>query len=225
MLQTRMSHRHQVINTSAMKFLGNLILFCSAKVRLGLVKTDLLPQLITTLNPQSLDFAEAVNIHTGLIKIINYSLWLTTQNGLAKLEIKDDDDHSAVHETIFQQVLTPSEKYISLLCVNRSSIVDGEPSLQFLKLLARLLDICWDSLSPVSLLVTTLSFSFAASLTFSHCSFLKDSVFIDLCSIATCTITLPSGSPLTTLGETRAGSCSFEAQAIIASTVLLLHVL
>ncbi|KAK2950733.1 hypothetical protein BLNAU_14404 [Blattamonas nauphoetae] len=45
---------------------------------------------------------------------------------------------------------------------------------------------------------------------------------LDLSSIATNALPLPSASPLTTLGVARAGGCSFEAQAMLASTVFLL---
>ncbi|KAK2952992.1 hypothetical protein BLNAU_11981 [Blattamonas nauphoetae] len=51
-----------VITTAAMKMLGNLIQWCSAKVKLTLVKADLIPQLITTLNILSLSFVDAVNL-------------------------------------------------------------------------------------------------------------------------------------------------------------------
>ncbi|KAK2953036.1 hypothetical protein BLNAU_12025 [Blattamonas nauphoetae] len=135
------SSTSRVVTTAAMKILDYLIWSCSTKIGLALVRAGLIPQLVNTLNPQSLSFAEAVNIHTGLIKIINYSLWLTTQNGLAKLEIKDENKQQAVHETVFQQVLTPSEKYICHLCVNRFSIVAEDPSFDFVRLLARLLRI------------------------------------------------------------------------------------
>ncbi|KAK2953060.1 hypothetical protein BLNAU_12049 [Blattamonas nauphoetae] len=99
----------RVITTAAMKMLKNLFFWCSAKIGLTLIQAGLIPQLIVTLNPQSLTFTEAVNIHTGLIKIILNSFRFATPNCLKKLGIEDDDDHSAVHETILTQVLTPSE--------------------------------------------------------------------------------------------------------------------
>ncbi|KAK2952441.1 hypothetical protein BLNAU_12547 [Blattamonas nauphoetae] len=103
---------------------------------------DLIPQLITTLNPHSLSFAKAVDIHVHLLNIIIHFLWSATRNGLASLKIEDPDVQQTVYETIFQQVLTPSEQYISHLCVKRFSIVDGEQSRYFMRLLAYLLRIC-----------------------------------------------------------------------------------
>ncbi|KAK2955294.1 hypothetical protein BLNAU_9685 [Blattamonas nauphoetae] len=115
---------------------------CSAKFRISLVKADLIPQLVNTLNPLSLSFAEAVNIHINLMKTVQISFWLATPFGLNNLEIEEDSGQQAVHETVLQQVLVPSEKYIWHSCVNRYSIVDGDQSDDFLTLLARLLQIC-----------------------------------------------------------------------------------
>ncbi|KAK2948738.1 hypothetical protein BLNAU_16376 [Blattamonas nauphoetae] len=136
------SSASSIITTAAMKMLENLIWSCSPKIRLALFKADLIPQIIATLNPQSLSFAEADNIHIYLMKIVRYSLWLATPRCLRQLKIYEDDEQQIVHETILKQVLVPSEQYICHLCVNRNSIIDGEQSESFLLLLARLLKIC-----------------------------------------------------------------------------------
>ncbi|KAK2943932.1 hypothetical protein BLNAU_21135 [Blattamonas nauphoetae] len=132
----------QDITTAAMRMLNHLLLFCSTKTLLALVKGDLIPQLVITLNPLSLPFDNAVDIHNNLMTTVRNSLWLATPNGLARLEIEGDDEQQTVHETVLKQVLTPSEKYICHLCVNRFSIIDGTQSKYFLILLARLLLIC-----------------------------------------------------------------------------------
>ncbi|KAK2954363.1 hypothetical protein BLNAU_10695 [Blattamonas nauphoetae] len=131
----------QAINEAAMKMVGNLLQWCSSKVRLALTKADLIPHLVITLNPLSLSDAEAVDIHISLMKSIVISLWLTSPNTFAQLEIEDVTEQQAVHETVLKQVLAPSEKYISHVCVNRHSIIDGDQSRFFLELLARLLRI------------------------------------------------------------------------------------
>ncbi|KAK2950486.1 hypothetical protein BLNAU_14604 [Blattamonas nauphoetae] len=100
----------QAITTASMKKLDSLISWCSTKHHLTLIQADLIAQLIDTLNPQSLSFSEAVNVHTTLSRIIAFSLWLATTDGLTKLETKDDDEDQAVHETVLKQVLSPSEK-------------------------------------------------------------------------------------------------------------------
>ncbi|KAK2955270.1 hypothetical protein BLNAU_9822 [Blattamonas nauphoetae] len=131
----------QNITTATMAMVRNVFGWCSYHHRLALIKADMLPQLINTLNPQSLSFVDAVGIHTCLVLIISISLWLTTPDGLDKLGIEEDNEQQAVHKTVFQQVVIPSEKYIWHLCVNRFSIVDGDQSENFLDLLAQLLQI------------------------------------------------------------------------------------
>ncbi|KAK2964082.1 hypothetical protein BLNAU_1163 [Blattamonas nauphoetae] len=131
----------QIIMTAAMDMLTTMIHNCSEKDCLALVKVDLIPQLIITLNPQSLSFAEAVDIHHYLLIIIWNTLRLSNPFELSQLQIEDCDDQQAVRETIFQQVLVPSEDYIWHLCVNRISTIDREPSRYFLLLLARILEI------------------------------------------------------------------------------------
>ncbi|KAK2954146.1 hypothetical protein BLNAU_10963 [Blattamonas nauphoetae] len=135
------SSASEVITTTTMKVLKNLIWFISAKLNLTLVKADLIPQLILTLNPLSLSFAEAEDIHTSLISTITWSAWLSTPDGLRQLEIEDQNEQQVVHKTVFQQVVAPSAKYISHLCVNRNSIIDGDQSKFFLELLSHLLRI------------------------------------------------------------------------------------
>ncbi|KAK2943657.1 hypothetical protein BLNAU_21405 [Blattamonas nauphoetae] len=76
------------------------------------------------------------------MKIVSNPVWLSTPTGLTLLGIEDYNRQQAVHETVFQQVLAPSEKYIWHLCVNRSSIIDRDTSKHFLTLLAQILRIC-----------------------------------------------------------------------------------
>ncbi|KAK2946525.1 hypothetical protein BLNAU_18567 [Blattamonas nauphoetae] len=136
------SSPNRAITTSAMELMESLTLWCSADILLLLVKADLIPQIVKTLNPLSLSFSEALDIHMCLMKVIQYSFWLATPDGLEQLGIEDDDRQQAGHEMVFQQVLVPSEKYISHLCVKCSSLVDGDQSRRFLALLAQLLWIC-----------------------------------------------------------------------------------
>ncbi|KAK2955268.1 hypothetical protein BLNAU_9820 [Blattamonas nauphoetae] len=132
----------QVITTATMKILARLILRCSLQTQLSLLKADLIPQLIETLNPHSLSPVKAVDIHSCLLSSISNSLWLATPYSLRLLRIEDHDEQQDVYETIFKQVLAPLDKYIWHLCVNRFSIVDGTQSESFMELLAQLLRIC-----------------------------------------------------------------------------------
>ncbi|KAK2948850.1 hypothetical protein BLNAU_16193 [Blattamonas nauphoetae] len=131
----------QIITAATIKMLDFLIYQCSAKVRLALVKADLIPQLINALNPLSLSFTEAADIHMHLMRTIHNSLWLSTQNDLEQLGITDDNEQPAVYETVFLQVVVTSEQYILLLCVNRSLIIDGGLPSGFMLLIAQILKI------------------------------------------------------------------------------------
>ncbi|KAK2957623.1 hypothetical protein BLNAU_7522 [Blattamonas nauphoetae] len=124
-----------------MRLLNNLFFTCTPTIRLALVTADLISLLIPSLNPQSLCFAETADIHTCLIQIIAQSLLLATPFGLKHLGFEDDNKHQAVHETVLQQVLIPSEMFIGHLCMNRFSNVDGNQSWNFMELLAQLLRI------------------------------------------------------------------------------------
>ncbi|KAK2953982.1 hypothetical protein BLNAU_11084 [Blattamonas nauphoetae] len=129
----------QPIIKASMKMLDSLFASFSKKIRLALLNADLIPRLFIALNAQSLSFAETVDIHVHLLKMLRHSLWLAYRRGLAQLEIEDGNEQLAVHETILKQVLVPSEQYICHLCENRFSIIDGNQSWNFLDLLARLL--------------------------------------------------------------------------------------
>ncbi|KAK2944128.1 hypothetical protein BLNAU_20960 [Blattamonas nauphoetae] len=88
----------QAISTAAMKMLESLFL-CSRHVHYTLIKANLIPQLINTLNPQSLSFAEAVDIHIYLMKVITNSLELATPYSLENIGMKYDNERRDVHET------------------------------------------------------------------------------------------------------------------------------
>ncbi|KAK2947586.1 hypothetical protein BLNAU_17491 [Blattamonas nauphoetae] len=129
------------ITTAGMRMMDNLLFWCTVHVLRSLVEADLIPQLINTLHPQSLSFRETLDIHVHLMTIMSRTVWLATPYGLTQLGIADDYEPKTVHETILEQVLVPSEKYIWYLCVNRFLIIDGELCNEFMHLLAELLQI------------------------------------------------------------------------------------
>ncbi|KAK2957602.1 hypothetical protein BLNAU_7501 [Blattamonas nauphoetae] len=99
------------ITTAAIEMLRSLILFCSVKSRLALVKADLIHRLIITLNTLSLSFDERADIHINIMDVIWNSLWLATPPGLEHLAFEDENEQQAVHDTILKQVVIPSEKH------------------------------------------------------------------------------------------------------------------
>ncbi|KAK2960223.1 hypothetical protein BLNAU_4776 [Blattamonas nauphoetae] len=136
-----LSTPNQMITTATMEMLVFLFQNCSTKIRLTFFKADLVAQLINSLNPLSLSFVDAVDIHINLMKIVSGPLWLPTPYGLRKLGIEDGNEQQAVHEIFLKQIISPSEQYICHWCMNRYSIIDGELSSVLLTLLAQLLRI------------------------------------------------------------------------------------
>ncbi|KAK2955740.1 hypothetical protein BLNAU_9276 [Blattamonas nauphoetae] len=102
--------------------LNDVLFFCSSKLQLALVKADLIPQLINTLYPLSLSLTKAVDISSNLISCIRSSAWLVTPGGLEDLEIEAPDEQQAIHETVLQQVVVPSEKTVSGFYLTRHSV-------------------------------------------------------------------------------------------------------
>ncbi|KAK2957576.1 hypothetical protein BLNAU_7475 [Blattamonas nauphoetae] len=135
------SSPHRAITTATMKTLLSLIDWCHSHDQFALVKAGLVPQLINTLNPQSLSFSEAVDIHARLMDIIRESFLLATPESLEQLGIEDEDEQQAVHKTVLKKVIIPSGQFIRYFCVNRYSIIDGELSYELMELLAHLLRI------------------------------------------------------------------------------------
>ncbi|KAK2952942.1 hypothetical protein BLNAU_12118 [Blattamonas nauphoetae] len=141
-IRVLISYTNRAIAKVTMKIVGSLILYCSSANRLALVKANLIPQIINTMNPQSLSFAEAVDIHINVMKSIQKSIWLATPDGLADNRIKHPDESQTINETILKQVLEPSKQYICYLCGKRYSIIDSEQSEEYMDFLAFLLTIC-----------------------------------------------------------------------------------
>ncbi|KAK2961042.1 hypothetical protein BLNAU_4129 [Blattamonas nauphoetae] len=102
-----------VVTTAGMTMLSSVMSNCSENTRFSLVKADLIPQLVFILNPLSLSFTEAVDIHCPLLNIITVSLWPSTPDGLEHLGIQDASEQRAVHKTIVKQVLVPSENCLT----------------------------------------------------------------------------------------------------------------
>ncbi|KAK2941009.1 hypothetical protein BLNAU_24080 [Blattamonas nauphoetae] len=136
-----LSTPNQTIMKASMKILDNLFVISSSNHRLALLRAGIIPQIFITLHPQSLYIPDAVYIHTYLIQIIANAIWLSTPTGLSTHAIEDKIERHAVHETVLQHVIAPSEKYIGHVCRNRHSITDAGMERGFMLLLTRILQI------------------------------------------------------------------------------------
>ncbi|KAK2944940.1 hypothetical protein BLNAU_20116 [Blattamonas nauphoetae] len=100
-----------------MEMLRTLLLICS------LVASDLMPRLVIILDRLSLSFDEAEDIHPSLIPTIVDSLRFAAPPGLTCGTIEGENERQAVRETMFKQVLIPSEKYLCHLSVNNNPVL------------------------------------------------------------------------------------------------------
>ncbi|KAK2947021.1 hypothetical protein BLNAU_18023 [Blattamonas nauphoetae] len=105
-----LSSPSQTIIAAIMEMLERQFIYCATSILLPLVKTELIPQVVVSLNPHSLSLADAVDIHICFKNIIWRALWLATPDGLEQPEIEEDDKQQAIYEIVLKQVLVPSER-------------------------------------------------------------------------------------------------------------------
>ncbi|KAK2960954.1 hypothetical protein BLNAU_4041 [Blattamonas nauphoetae] len=98
-----------------MEILETLFNCCSTQVNLLLITADLIPQLITSLNPQCLSFEEAVDIHSSLMRSLRFSILLPNVVGPPEFEIEDDNEQQHAYETVLKHVIVPSENLLAPL--------------------------------------------------------------------------------------------------------------
>ncbi|KAK2963580.1 hypothetical protein BLNAU_1623 [Blattamonas nauphoetae] len=135
------SSSKQTIIKGTMLLLEHLFSSSSPTFKLKLIEAQMIPQIITSLNAQSLFVAKAEDIHTPLIRIVNQSLRLITPHGMKSLEIEHQHDQQKVHETVLHQFLVPLEEYLRNCCKRRFSFLAGSQSFGFVVLIQNLLDI------------------------------------------------------------------------------------
>ncbi|KAK2949763.1 hypothetical protein BLNAU_15337 [Blattamonas nauphoetae] len=129
------------IVSSSMCMLDHLFCHCSPQFRLKLIEAQLIPQIIISLNPQSLVVRETLRINASLLRLIASSLDLATPEELALLEVMPHREQQKVFQTVHNHVLVPSKSYILHLCEHRYSIEIWPTSFDFVRVLYRLLQI------------------------------------------------------------------------------------
>ncbi|KAK2960848.1 hypothetical protein BLNAU_4245 [Blattamonas nauphoetae] len=137
-----LSFSNQGIITATISMLTGCTDSCSQSFVLKLIRAGLIPHIVASLNPQSLSFADSKFIHMNLILTINCSVRQSILSITNSLGIEDPIEAQAVHDTILQQVLVPSEDYIRHICVNRHSMIEADQSYELLILLNGIVRIC-----------------------------------------------------------------------------------
>ncbi|KAK2961991.1 hypothetical protein BLNAU_3047 [Blattamonas nauphoetae] len=122
--------------------INHLVPMCSRNVQFGLLNADLVPQLISSLQPLTRSFKYPQNIHSDLLSIIGRFLWLATPSNDAYAEIDDHTEQQAVHETLLKHVLLPSKDYIRQICHTRTVFIDHVFWPDFMTCVAQIILIC-----------------------------------------------------------------------------------
>ncbi|KAK2955223.1 hypothetical protein BLNAU_9775 [Blattamonas nauphoetae] len=113
-----------------------------SKTRLSLVTADLIPQLITSLDPLSLSFIEGKDIHLPLMGIFASMFKLAIPAELKDLDLDSPLGQQNINEIVLKHVLIPSEGFIRYFYANRYSIEDNINTYNILFMHYRLIKIC-----------------------------------------------------------------------------------
>ncbi|KAK2941163.1 hypothetical protein BLNAU_23928 [Blattamonas nauphoetae] len=135
------SSSNKTIITSMLRVVPWLIRQTSPKQCLSLVHLNLVPQLLSAINVQSLSFADGQGLILLVAGLLVQLLNLASLYSLAKLEIEHHLDRQAVHEAVLKHILVPSEGFIRHICLNRLSISTEALSNHFMSLLMQILHI------------------------------------------------------------------------------------
>ncbi|KAK2940593.1 hypothetical protein BLNAU_24507 [Blattamonas nauphoetae] len=149
----------------------------STTIRLSLINLDLIPQLLSAINTQSLSLEEAPNIVLSLIDVITHSLSLTSPQHRARIEIEHLWGTQAIYDTVLAHILVPSGEFIRHLCLNHHMFHNDSISVKFVPLLMTILQICHyhqpsiDFIQTLPLFITILNYiTFCSSdLPISYC--------------------------------------------------------
>ncbi|KAK2960095.1 hypothetical protein BLNAU_4978 [Blattamonas nauphoetae] len=176
---TLLSSPHSTVVVAALSFLSKTTRVLST-LPLRLVESDLVPNVLATVQPHTLPISGNETILNDLSRIIDYFADLGSPPILLYLRITSATDQFNHHEMIFRKVVIPSSQFLTFLISNRF-ILSGILFGTFMSLLASLL-----RLGPFHR--PTLEFVLASpiAMTFSNClSFFEDShrVWVTLLTI------------------------------------------
>ncbi|KAK2949712.1 hypothetical protein BLNAU_15383 [Blattamonas nauphoetae] len=147
--------------------LSNQVSYSPTEHRLALVKANLIPQLITSLDPLSYSFTDAKDLHISLINVLSKFIQLAPPLEFRHLDSVGHRQQQITHETVLKLVLFPSQAYLRFICANYANIQNNTESDDFMHLLEGLLKSCPD-FQPTRnfILALPVSLTISSSLTF-----------------------------------------------------------
>ncbi|KAK2960008.1 hypothetical protein BLNAU_4891 [Blattamonas nauphoetae] len=136
---TLLSSPHSKVTKAALSFLSATIDASPDEIRSHLVKSDLISNLLATVQPHTLPITGNEEIFDKLNWVIIECLNLADHFSLSQLDITDAVGKYNHCEMIFQKVVIPSSGFVTFLISNRY-ILNGDLLDSFMTLLAILID-------------------------------------------------------------------------------------
>ncbi|KAK2961672.1 hypothetical protein BLNAU_3470 [Blattamonas nauphoetae] len=137
---TLLSSPHSIMVAATLSFLQETTTGSSLTIRCRLVESDLISNVLATVQPHTLPISGNEEIFDDLIWIIRYCLQLALPPFVRKLGITAAVDTFNHLNMIFQKVVLPSSQCVSLLISNRY-VLKGDLLDSFMSLLVRFIDI------------------------------------------------------------------------------------
>ncbi|KAK2954505.1 hypothetical protein BLNAU_10525 [Blattamonas nauphoetae] len=116
---TLLTSPHSTVIEAALSFLNTIVCFSVPAVKLLYVKSDLITNVLTIVQPHTLPIAGNEEIFDNFIAIVSSLTYLIDPSFLKKLRITDAVDKDSHREIIFQKVIIPSYQFVTFLITNR----------------------------------------------------------------------------------------------------------
>ncbi|KAK2957813.1 hypothetical protein BLNAU_7247 [Blattamonas nauphoetae] len=130
---TLFSSPHSTVVAATLSFINRSTKESSPTIQCRLMKSDLIPNILATVQPQTLSVTGNDTRLDNLIRIIRSFLYLAYPPLLRKLDITAAVDAFNHREIIFQKVVLPSSQFVTFLISNRH-VLDEERSYSFMSL-------------------------------------------------------------------------------------------
>ncbi|KAK2961680.1 hypothetical protein BLNAU_3478 [Blattamonas nauphoetae] len=137
---TLLSSPHSTFVVAALSFLYLTLFYSSTKIRCCLVASDLISNVLATVQPHTLPIAGNETIFDNLSWIIFYCLELATPHFIRNLGVTAAVEKANRREMIFQNVVLPSSDFVTFLIKNLY-ILNEDLLVTFMILLDKLLEI------------------------------------------------------------------------------------
>ncbi|KAK2960690.1 hypothetical protein BLNAU_4345 [Blattamonas nauphoetae] len=163
---TLLSSSYSTVVAAALSFLSRTTLNSSSNIRYQLVESDLIINVLATVQPLTLPILGNERIIRILTKLIEHHLCLTFSTWLSDHGITTAADQSNQREMIFQKVVAPSSQFVMFLITNWR-ILHGGLFKSFTILLSQLIGICPYNHSTLEfVLASPISMAFSSCLSF-----------------------------------------------------------